>query len=254
MSELGDRVRLLKEQAQFHKKAAVRARDRGDEAQSRHEFDQAEHAIHEAIEEIGGSEQADSSAVDHIDRTARDRAFEIADCWGILGGIYREWRRIDDAIAAYDAGYAYEKKPEYDINSTYNTINRLALRILANPSLLNTSGSTPVDSRLEQPIPQLLAEAGQSIETKWRFMTDPVWALADMVLIQTLLQTPNPAKWEDLLKEKAINRFPFDSLAAMVRILAQAGLPTSRNLDALAARLEQFVESKWPSPGAVSAV
>jgi hypothetical protein len=69
---------------------------------------------------------------------------------------------------------------------------------------------------------------------------------ADMVLIKTLLETPDLPEWEERFKEKATERFPFDSLSAVVQRLAQSQAPVAKDLDALSERLEAHVVRKWP--------
>jgi hypothetical protein len=246
MSDLSDRLKPYKSRAQRHKKAAVQARIAGDEALAREEFEEAHYAIDEAFAEIESRGTFNPSISGAIDQATKDQAFELADCWGIRGGIYREEGEVGKAIDAYDKGYALEVDPKYEIASTYNTVNRLVLRLLRDPRSLqpgDAPGAGTAGSRL---VPELLAEAGDAIAQKWRLMTDPVWALADMVLIKTLLQAPDAAEWEARLESQAGNRFPFDSLRAVVKRLAESELPVSPALRDLEVRLEGNVAQKWP--------
>jgi len=250
MSDLSDRLNPYKLRAQRHKKAAMQARRGGDSAAAEAAFEEARLAMDEAFEEIESRGRFNTALVAPLDQATKDQASELADCWGIRGGIYREEGQIDQAIAAYDRGYAFEREPKYEIQSTYNTINRLVLRLLTNPGLLKEGGSKITDQRLDRPLVELLAEAAQAIDAKWRFMTDPVWALADMVLVTTILQTPDAPEWEERFKTKAQNRFPFDSLRAVLERLSQADLPISGRLHELAGRLERYVTEKWPPQAA----
>ena len=93
-------------------------------------------------------------------------------------------------------------------------------------------------------ISEMLAQAARAIEAKWRLMTDPVWALADMALITTILQTPDANEWEERFKMTANNRFPFDSLRTVIEGLSEAKLPMSARLGDLAARLDTFADEK----------
>jgi tetratricopeptide (TPR) repeat protein len=246
MSDLSDRLNSYKLRAQRHKKAAIEARSRGDSDRAKEEFEEAKYTVDEALEEIESRGSFNPDLVGHIDQATKDQASAFADWWGIRGGIYREEGEIAKAIDAYDTGFRFENERKYEINSTYNTVNRLVLRLLRDPDLLKSPGSSNVDSGLEKPITDLLTEAGQAIEAKWQKMTDPVWALADMVMIKSILQAPDSAEWEERFKENAKDRFPFDSIGALLDTLARSKLPMSKALHDLAVRLDRFVvEKTW---------
>src|SRR5688572_19338534 len=164
MSDLSDRLNPYKLRAQRHKKAAMQARIEGDLGRAAEEFAEARYAIDEAFEEIESRSAFDPEIVGPVDQARKDQALELADCWGIRGGIYREEGEIAKAIDAYESGYAFERDAKYEIQATYNTINRLVVRLLNNPDLLTGGGSTIPDSRLRKPMLELLAEAGQAIE------------------------------------------------------------------------------------------
>jgi len=249
MSDLSDRLNPYKMRAQRYKKAAMQAKREGDLDRANAEFEEARYVMGEAFAEIESGGRFNATLVGPVDQATKDQASELADCWGILGGIYREEGDIKKAIDAYDSGYKFEKEPKYEIQSTYNTVNRLVLPLLTHPELLKEGGAGISGERLERPVSELLAEAGQAIEAKWRFMTDPVWALADMVLITTILQTPDAAEWEERFKAKAQNRFSFDSLRTVLEKLSQAELPIRGRLQEVAGRLEKFVTEKWPPQG-----
>ena len=72
-------------------------------------------------------------------------ASELADCYGMQGGIYRRRAMKADgekefkaemlkSIRAYDDGYKYENDPQNNIVDSYNLLNRLISRILYNPA------------------------------------------------------------------------------------------------------------------------
>lgn len=245
MSDLSNQLIPYKQRAQRHKKAAIQARKDGDLPLAKKKFQEARDAIDEAVEEIESYGEFNPEMSGPIDQASKDQAFELADCWGIRGGIYREEGEIQQAIEAYGKGYELERNPQYEIQSTYNTVQRLVVRLLSNPALLKENGTSIPDSSLEKPLRELLAEAAEAIEKKWQSMDDPVWALADMVLIRTLLQMPGVGEWEKIFKSKAKDRFPFDSLGAVVKRLAQEDLPPiARSLNELAVRLDQAAIEK----------
>ena len=127
MSDLSDRLSPYKMRAQRHKRAAVQARQAGDLAKASDEFDEARYAIDEAFEEISSRgtfspiaerqiQQAAADADKPVDQATKDVASELADCWGILGGIYRAAGEMDEAIKVYDNGYDFEKETKYAIS------------------------------------------------------------------------------------------------------------------------------------------
>jgi hypothetical protein len=73
---------------------------------------------------------------------------ELADCYGMVGGIQRRWgiesrdvERLGHLAAsciAYDEGYRHEWDPKYGTPATYNLVNRLTSRLLIEPKLLET--------------------------------------------------------------------------------------------------------------------
>jgi hypothetical protein len=224
----------------------VKARAAGDQERARVEFQEALYAVDEAFEEIEPRGKFNFSIFGAVDQATKDQAVALADWWGIRGGILREHKEIEKSIDAYDTGYELEANPTFEINSTYNTVNRLVLRLLTKPELLKPDAPPLPSNSGPKVISQLLAEASIAIYKKWKLMNDPVWALADMVLIKTLLEHPDVAEWETILKETAKEQFPFDSLAALVGTLAKCGLPATPALNQLAARLNAHVAEKWP--------
>jgi len=224
----------------------MQARNARDLKRAEEEFEEAESSIEEAFEEIEASGNFNPNVKENIDQATKDQARELADCWGIRGGIYREEGKIREAIDAYDNGYQLESETRYEIHSTYNTVNRLVLRLLTNPNLLKQDSSATSDSRLLKPLPELLADSARAIAAEWRNMTDPVWSLADMVLIKSILESPDETQWEELFKAKANNRFPFDSLGTVVKTLAKSELPISETLNQLAQRLDEYATERWP--------
>lgn len=57
-----------------------------------------------------------------------DLVRKISDCYGMKGGVFRRMKSLTDAEEMYALGSAYENK--YSINSTYNRVNVIVLRLL----------------------------------------------------------------------------------------------------------------------------
>jgi hypothetical protein len=63
-------------------------------------------------------------------------AAELADLYGMLGGVRRKQGDLVGSITAYDQGFKYEADPRYGIVNTYNALNRLVTRVLLKPGCL----------------------------------------------------------------------------------------------------------------------
>ncbi len=249
MSALSKRLEPYKLRAQRHKKAAVQALKEGNAELAKEKFDEAHYAVEDAFEEIQSGGELSAGISGLVDQAAKDQAFELADCWGIRGGIYRAQGDIEKAIASYESGYAFERNPVFAIYSTYNTVNRLVLRLLNDSTLLGPGAPAVSDGK---PLAALLQEAAAAIEQKWQQMTDPVWALADMVMIEALLENPDLPEWEKRFQNHAQDRFPFDSLGSVLKALVEKGVPAAPRLGALAKRLADYVAQRWPEQVQVS--
>lgn len=126
--------------------AVQAAREFGARARvARTHADHAAAAAHlrEAIErlETAIAECRDERASAGADESAL--AAELADLYGMLGGTLREADRLVDAALAYDAGYRVEADPRYGFADTYNALNRLTTRVLADPPALSEARSLP---------------------------------------------------------------------------------------------------------------
>lgn len=87
--------------------------------------------------------------------TAHQVAAELADTYGMIGGIERRWglsaagedrrRHLEQSVTAYDTGFDLEQRLARADESTYNRVNRLIGRVLLDPDVLNGGGDTSVD-------------------------------------------------------------------------------------------------------------
>jgi hypothetical protein len=118
-------------------------------------------------------------------------ASELADTYGLLGGVEKRWglllygqerqRHLEASVAAYDKGFEYEKDLQRSKANTYNRVNRLVGRVLLNPAVLDKDGGAFLEMADE------LAEAEEiltrQIETGRQ--KDP-WAYCDLGTIRLL--------------------------------------------------------------------
>lgn len=117
---------------------------------------------------------------------------ELADTYGLMGGIEKRWglmldgqerqRHLEASLAAYDAGFEYEEKLQRNEENTYNRVNRLVGRVLLDPGVLEKDGgAVPGISDELGEAEKILAGQIESVRQK-----DP-WAYCDLGTIRLLL-------------------------------------------------------------------
>ena len=170
-------------------------------------------------------EQAIDSAQRELDLQNTDLekkpfAFEVGDCHGIKGGIYRRWaldekdrlrdrgqpesakRKLNElmikSIKAYDEGFQYELT--YGNVNSYNMVNRLVNRLFYKPTWLATvPPAIPQDIKLvvdeqgvkvEVAVKDELKKAKEALRQQISVTGErrrDIWALADQALVTLLL-------------------------------------------------------------------
>jgi hypothetical protein len=158
---------------------------------------------------------------------------QLADCYGIEGGIYRRWGLIDQSfqnekfklsIESYDKGYEYEKKGSQA--NSYNMLNRLIGRILSRPDLLDESEKEDSSSLIEE-----LKECEQKIQKQLSSeRKGDIWALADEGLLKILLKKEDPIIAFSSFVNKAPDSFAYNSLISTLKLLAALNTPRKMDL------------------------
>jgi|CXWL01.1.fsa_nt_gi hypothetical protein len=183
-------------------------------------------------------------------------ATELADCYGLLGGINRRWalssldpherlERLKASFNAYDTGYQeYEAHEEYKIANSYNMLNRLISYLLLNPtSLDNMPLEHPVGKTLL--MKKELEKAGECIRQQLMLeRRGDIWALADLALVNLLLGRETPvASYKDFLAASPPD-YAYDSALAVLKPLASLHLTVAAHLkeavQLLEAKLQQL--------------
>ena len=93
---------------------------------------------------------------------------ELADCWGMKGGIFRRAGRLADALAAYKTGLHFES------GNSYNLTNSIVLELLINCSELE---------ELKANIAAARDEVRRQVES---YRSSQWWAWADLGLLELL--------------------------------------------------------------------
>lgn len=118
-------------------------------------------------------------------------ASDIADTYGMIGGVERRWGLVLDgsgraghleaSVIAYDKGFEYERRLSSNDATTYNRINRLVGRVLIDPFILKVGRDLSVNFFRElKRAEKLVMEQLDSFR-----MRDP-WAYCDLAVIQLL--------------------------------------------------------------------
>jgi len=178
---------------------------------------------------------------------------ELADCWGILGGIERRWAldaasdnaqrhsHLLESVRAYDNGFRYETDPALASSaSTYNRLNRLLVRVLLNPRRLTANGEA-TDPELGETlnVHAGLEAIAHDIEAQG---TDSVWAAADLALVDVLLGRQNAASAYAPFEKKQPPDFACQSALDGVVPFADLDLPTAAELKKAVQRLEALLD------------
>jgi len=182
-------------------------------------------------------------------------ASELADCYGLLGGIERRWGldpeyeserdvHLKASVDAYDAGYVFEQNPEYGWPNSYNMINRLVGRLLLRPDRLATTGAPAndadgVDVRAE------LGQAADVLHEQLRTSRrEDYWALADLALVNLLLDRQDPVSAYSRFNAESPPPFAYKSVLDTLGPLAQlAFAPAPKLREAI-----RHLENRMPTP------
>ena len=117
-----------------------------------------------------------------VDTEENRMAAELADLYGISGGVRRKQGDLIRSIAAYDQGFRYESHPRYGIVNTYNALNRLVTRILMYPGSLSDPDALRNVHELEfVDVPRALNELQTELKKEVDgARSNDVWAAGDL--------------------------------------------------------------------------
>lgn len=250
MSDLTNELEPLKRRSRYHRNEALEALKEGDTEQAAEEFESSREAIRDALHRLQDLGTPDLSSLKRASEAEITIAEQLADCWGILGGVYRSQGNLDEARNAYDKGYEYESNTRFNVLSTYNRVNRLVVRILQNPDLLSDSSPQVVDIEEPATMRHLLRKTDEEIERQLREgRRDRAWALADLAMVRLLGSLQNFDLALNALDESSANDpFPYASMLKVIRELIDRRLPMQDELivagERLRARLPQTLQGE----------
>jgi hypothetical protein len=175
---------------------------------------------------------------------------EFAECFGMIGGAERAANKLPEAIEAYDTGYKFETRLPTNVIVTYNRLNRLVVRVLLNPSLLDAKTGSPENERsngLDVRAELRKLEDELSRQTQGHRRNDR-WAFADLAVIRTLIGDADGAVAALIaFEEKLPDRHALESTLAVLHALAKVELPKDQRQAVRMAitRLERLINTRW---------
>lgn len=206
-------------------------------------FEAAEENISKAISQL---EAPFASGEDLPEKATALLSSEIADCYGILGGIYKRWgmsganpgltEKLKRSYEVYDKGYQYEQKSGKAVS--YNMLNRLVSRILYAPGWLN-----PGNSDTDIPLQKELNHSLETIEAQINNKRDDIWAFADLGLNRILLNEQDPDKCFSAFFDNHPSGSDIKSLLDTLQMLQQLDITPRIAIEKAIARLESYAAS-----------
>jgi tetratricopeptide (TPR) repeat protein len=157
----------------------------------------------------------------------------LSQTYGQLGGTWRDAKDFKKAEEYYDKGNEYEEERRRDGGAmdSYNLLQRLVVRLLGNPALINHAEFVAK-----------LKEVKNTIQEQFGYGRNDSWGLADLALVQ-ILCSPDAdfviadleQRQRELQKGQADKSF-YKSTYDVVVALIEEGLGKGE----LGARLEEF--------------
>jgi hypothetical protein len=260
MSSISSQVEPCKLRSRRHRNRALEALEEHAGERARKEFKASVAAMEEAVEYLRALGEADPGSTAPASDAEMELAEQLADCWGMLGGVHRAAGDLERAIESYDAGFVFEGSRRFGILNTYNRVNRLVVRVLRAPGLLDASAP---------PVPDLPEARGRTmldllLETRDEIRRqlgagrkDRAWALADLMLVSVLGgEDGADAALRGLDESSANDPFPYHSTLKTVRELAERDLPCRDSLvsvgEALRSRLPEEMRGSPLAPDPVA--
>ena len=180
---------------------------------------------------------------DATGRTRAELASELADSFGMIGGIERRWglslagadrhRHLQASVDAYDHGFSHEQDLETNVASTYNRINRLVGRVLLNPHVLDTDDTAPDVVEELGSAEEILVEQLSSVR-----VGDP-WGYCDLGLIRVLRGTTDALSTYHELDRLRPPKFVYESALATLEPLAEVASDLRPDLPTAVAQMQR---------------
>jgi hypothetical protein len=161
---------------------------------------------------------------------------ELADAFGMLGGIEKRWALLLDgqerqlhleaSLTAYNSGFKYEEHLPPSETNTYNRVNRLVGQVLLDPSvLMKDRGAVPELSHALAEAEKILTGQIKSVRQE-----DP-WAYCDLGTVQLLRGEDDALLTYRLLDRLRPEEFVYDSALDTLQPLSKAAADLRPDMD-----------------------
>jgi tetratricopeptide (TPR) repeat protein len=210
MKDVLDEAKRLKNSAKANKEIADTENDPESYVEALEDLEMARGLL---IAELSSIEEKLPVSTEFENNRRQNVALELADCFGLAGGIHRRKGEFDDAIRMYDKGYEYERNPDYNIQDSYNMTNRIVLRILNAPQSFESL--TPM-------IEEATSIVQRQVEGKRR---KEWWAWADLGLLYILDRNEKQAleSYRDFKNNGALPKHYDSSIAVLLDLNEKLG-------------------------------
>lgn len=163
-----------------------------------------------ALESHLGRIEGDAPATEAERRVAS----ELAETYGLLGGIHRRRGALEHAVAAYDRGRSYEAADRYQLESTYASLNWVVTSVIADPASLEGEGEVAGElGRLRR---------GLARRTEGSEAFDP-WLEGDVALAAVLSGESGEDAWRSFLRSAPVSAV--EAYAATIAKLSELDTP-----------------------------
>jgi hypothetical protein len=178
MIDMVAEVRRLKDRANYQKSRADKPNGDASPDEVIEKLETAQKLLDQAINQLLPVHKvADETYKETLSR-------ELADCYGMKGGIYRRWSMVDEEDAKdllQKSAEMYNEGRKYEINDSYNLFNSIVIVILLDPE--NIEAQYP---RINECIEVIQRQVRGPRIDQW-------WAWADLGLCNLLLEKEGEA-------------------------------------------------------------
>lgn len=212
MKDFVEEMQDVLEQARYLKGSAKTNRDFEDYEEALDELNESTDVLLEP--RLKNLETKGPEQVEQYEKWRYELARELADCYGMKGGLYRRKGDLENAEMMYKEGSRYER--DYKIPDSYNRTNAIVLQLLRDPNLHET---------LQAEIREARESVQEQVEGKRR---DEWWAWADLGMLYLLeknhegTQNLNKACGAyEQFKNKGARKHHFESSISVLQLLKE---------------------------------
>lgn len=111
---------------------------------------------------------------------------ELAECYGIKGGILRSKGRPGEAVASYDRGFLFEQHSARKKDNSYNAVQRLVSRVCAEPYRYKAAKWRFLRDDMNRLLDDTIRLVKSQVEGPRATRAGDAWAAADILFLNIL--------------------------------------------------------------------